>query len=642
MSSLRTYQKTLVNGYFTLHFDKYTPQEIVNICIYYCFLLDEFDAKNTSNKLSVIGTNNTIIQAVPDTNDKDTDGKEHENKQALPVLAATAMTKNIINSPAKYHWAFNITNSTSSKFNFLLIDNDTNNDYKCSSICSWWSFPSNNTVTLHMYLDTELKQVINKCNNVTEQIKITKWDEIKDCRLKIRISENINATVEIIEYHNSNLYTQQLLHNPYDPIANIGYAHTICDIQTKIKYYSKALYVCPYVNAWNNEYLSYLIKLKQYNQAYKHAIKFKKGQDSIATLVAYYYDIDKYDNAYNLLMLLHENILLKNDLYFEIAYCSSKSGDSDAALKYYQKYLDYHEDDETNKENTSICIGNMARIQCKNDRYEPALDLFLRLTQAQIDERNVNDDIAYCYRKMKQFDEAKIYYELHIKKNPNSCWAYKQISYLFDEIGDHKSETNCLLKALELARNDEEKGEIYTSLGVNEYLERNMKNAINYGKQALKCFSSTDVADGMVITLSNLGKYYYKINQYEQSFQYLSKAIGINSHYISCVGNYAIILYYLKRFDESVVYLKRCIQRKDEIKDFEMLPDCLYIYGMILNNRNEFDKSNEMCLEAIKCDYFQKYKDKKQIYMLLSDNYSKLLQYEKAQQYLMQANANNT
>merc|ERR1712176_853834 len=186
-----------------------------------------------------------------------------------------------------------------------------------------------------------------------------------------------------------------------------------------------------------------------------------------------------------------------------------------------------------------------------------------------------------------------------------------------------------------MGETDKDTHSIYTSLAVTAYLSENFEDAIKYNKKAMEY--STEKVKNMV-NHCNLGTLYRKMGQYDESLKYLSEAIKINPNNTACIGSYCVLLYHLKRFDEAIIYLKKCVENKDDDGDSELLPECLYIYAQILFDRNEFEKSNAKCIESISCDNFSGYKDKNKIYHLMSNNYSKLSQHDEAKRYVLKAN----
>ena len=57
--NLRWFEKSLVHGYWIINYNGYTPIDIIQLGLLYCFILDEF-AVNDKNSKCILGLNNTI------------------------------------------------------------------------------------------------------------------------------------------------------------------------------------------------------------------------------------------------------------------------------------------------------------------------------------------------------------------------------------------------------------------------------------------------------------------------------------------------------------------------------------------------------------------------------------------------------
>eukprot|EP01083_Nonionella_stella_P122293 367895_1 len=198
MQCLRPEEKYLVHGYFVLTFDQYTPKEIIDLCTLYCFVLDEFES-NTANNIEVKGVNHctAVIHAYLDR-----------------MPNGFMFTRNIIDTPGKYHWAFEVTNAQNATFDFQLWQSK----YQSTKICSCGS-QTNDVLTLHIYVDMATKTVVNKCGSKLETKKIGEdcdYD-LDKCKLKILMMGHVQSTtIELKAYHDSFRYMQQLQHDPLE------------------------------------------------------------------------------------------------------------------------------------------------------------------------------------------------------------------------------------------------------------------------------------------------------------------------------------------------------------------------------------------------------------------------------------------
>eukprot|EP01084_Bolivina_argentea_P115292 205048_1 len=60
VNSIKLSGRSLISGYFNNNFDKTTPAEIIQLCILYCLILDEFVTDNIESYCKIYGLNNTF------------------------------------------------------------------------------------------------------------------------------------------------------------------------------------------------------------------------------------------------------------------------------------------------------------------------------------------------------------------------------------------------------------------------------------------------------------------------------------------------------------------------------------------------------------------------------------------------------
>ena len=251
---LRPFQTSLVSQYFVSKFKRRAPKSIVELCVLYCFVLDEFISKH--NSWIINGINNTII--------------------AL-IIPGYVLGHNIISlrSTGKHHWSFKIEiTEPSANINFGFIDN--RNKFHASK--SIWPGMD----LLHIYLDLDNKIIVYKMNDYLNYFDMKQLglflhetdpsytNKIINLRIAIDIKimrayHNHNrGTIELIEYHDSNWYTERIWKNTNDAQAYIGYAQCCYDNDEKVTFYSMALQN-QYSNKWNKELLKLLSKQRNIN-----------------------------------------------------------------------------------------------------------------------------------------------------------------------------------------------------------------------------------------------------------------------------------------------------------------------------------------------------------------------------------------
>eukprot|EP01084_Bolivina_argentea_P152586 266157_1 len=595
---------TLLHGYCRLNFNNNIPNEIINLFTFYCFILDEFEYSIPNltaipNEQETILINNTIVTAT-DT---------------------YLLTRNSLKPIGQYHWSFKITNCAA-WITFGFIQNDHYiTGYKANPSDKW-----NDLIIFHVYFNCDTMTVVYDFevnqyyhNGSTIELKLNTFNDFKLCLHLIN-----SATIEMIDFSDVNWFIHQ---TDIDAITHIKYAESVPEIHEKIKHYSIALTQHPTVESWNNYYLNCLQKNDQHEKAYIHAMSYKKGHRAISKLIGYFCVHPKIkqnrkyiEYSHQLCRILTNKELKKYDLYFETAFCCYKFGDKPEAIKYYQLYHDQHQNNNTKQKRVTRCIGNMAKIYLHLNDIIKALELFLSLSKAEIDRRNFNSMIGRCYYQLKQYKKAIPFFETHLEQNPNECRIYRQISRTYSEIQEYEIANKYLERAFEIKDlSNDDKSYVYQVWGVNQYYQGDLYAGIECTLKAV------ELNPKYAVFYNNLGRYYYELGEYDESYRYLNHAITLNSAQRNIIGNYGIALFFQNRYDEAVFYLEKCLLHNDHSIRKQLVFDCFYFYGMILFDKGEFDKSIGKCLDAIHSDEFGEYKNKHKVYALLNKNYQQVM-----------------
>lgn len=128
----------------------------------------------------------------------------------------------------------------------------------------------------------------------------------------------------------------------------------------------------------------------------------------------------------------------------------------------------------------------------------------------------------------------------------------------------------------------------YHNLGVFYLMNGKFLNNINNfnaSNIAYKYLSSALKFEISELTLSALGYYYFWERQYSKSKDMYKKSLDINNGDISSIYNYALCLYYLNEYDDS---MKVCIHGMNLGKDDKELFAKLLIYNMLYINASTY------------------------------------------------------
>lgn len=192
--------------------------------------------------------------------------------------------------------------------------------------------------------------------------------------------------------------------------------------------------------------------------------------------------------------------------------------------------------------------------------------------------------------KKNKYNDAIDNYKKIVALNPTNLNKYLQeLGQIYEKQNMLREAIDCYINVLKTEKtNISTIGILTNQIGVcysniNEY-----ELAIQYFKKVLKIKELSDV-------YYNIGLCYIKLTSYFNAEINLLKAYQIEENYKTCY-NLAQIYYYIKQYDKSIEYYKKCIPNDDELlykssfsylskRDFKTGFE-LYDYRLMFNNVN--------------------------------------------------------
>eukprot|EP01083_Nonionella_stella_P047239 126432_1 len=668
---LRPFEKSLIRGYFKTNYAKYVPRDIFRLCLLFCFMLDEFSTivPPNSKGVSIEGLNNAAI-------------KMKYSSSSNPVI--TVIGRNIIKpNSGQYHWQLKVSNlskNTGSIKIGWLDAHHPRSDVK-PTITHPFSVASNTAHKniFNFYFDTDCMETCTmhqhyQSSKITESFS----NDASDYYFAIQFI-GCTAHVQLLEYHESNWYCKQ---NNSGHMMDIGLANCTYDETLKIKYYRNALRMNPSVTQWHNCYLLHLNGVGEYDTAYAHAIKYKKGMDGISELAESLIENRDIAKALALLSLLTPQQLNRTQSNLRYGYCLKQLGDNTTAAHYMELHLNQLEDDDDDSEyaDHEWCVLNTLQhlgwAYYHSSDFVNGLRVFKRLTHAQIVQYNIEGAFAHCLERDDPSAALKLY-KLYQLKYPHNPWTYLRMAELYQHEDDADEEQKeCLLKnielnndgegkchalwrfgeflqdkekdyvrahevyvkALDMTKNDDQRRGIYCSISINYHLVQEWEDAIKYGLEALKLKPNAPTL------ISNVAEYYFHAGQHQNSHKYFKKAMEYDALAPLTNGYFAMLLYEWKRYDEAMLYFEKYFEFLDGVRgdaNNGMKSKCYQVFADIFWKKGNYEMSIEQCIHAIEDKDFETYKEKDQIYYLLSRSYSKVMDFKSALQYLQKAKQGN-
>eukprot|EP01084_Bolivina_argentea_P300772 518713_1 len=303
----------------------------------------------------------------------------------------------------------------------------------------------------------------------------------------------------------------------------------------------------------------------------------------------------KYKEARDELLFAHNIVPQWEYPLYELAYTYLLQKDYKNALFWYKKYRDRIPNSSECNEKIVDLFEIMNDIKTVEKHYYDELN-----TDDGKNDFNVHCNYAkFLQRSKKEYEKSLIYYQ----------------------------------KALEIGLSYGQKEKCHIELGMLYYKLGDLNKAIDHTKDAL-LFDNR-----CAISLSNLGYFYLKKNEYKLAYKYLIKCIEIDEDYNLINGNLGNCLYEMKRYNESIVYLEKSIKKEIDLNDenIAIRQKCLDNYANILFMKNNYDESIKICQQLIEREDFAKYGNKDKIYYLISHNFEKLNNLDKALEFGLEA-----
>ena len=255
-------------------------------------------------------------------------------------------------------------------------------------------------------------------------------------------------------------------------------------------------------------------------------------------------------------------------------------GNNKKALDYFQKALAIAKKIQ-NEKLIGNSLNSIAILYHNQSRYEDALNYFresLKLREKTKDLRG----IAYCYNNMAKLYTIKgknpealnyLFKALKIKEGLNDktsiALTYNNIADVYKTQNKYDKALNYYFKSIKIKKELNEKSGIGISLmNVAEIysIEGKYEEALKTYFETLKIFEGLGIKRGIVQSLSNIGAVYIKLKEVNKAYNYLQKALDINSE-INDQSLESLILHLLANYHLYYKNYKEAIKNAEESLD---------------------------------------------------------------------------
>ena len=394
--------------------------------------------------------------------------------------------------------------------------------------------------------------------------------------------------IELGDYNESINILKYLLknNNKHEVAYNLGYSYyRINSYEESIKYFTQAILINP------EDYQTYYYLGLSYKnkKLYKQSLDaFKKCISLNSSLGLAHYELGLlYEMILNDdLAIQHFELAKKNetfdDLNYRLGMLYYKNQNFLKAMNPLKEYLLKHmEDYETMK-----IVGE---IFIQTNRYSEAIDIYYRLSDHEPNNKIYYNNIADSYYKLKDFDNALIYYLKVVELDEESYNVFIDIGTILNKKNLFAQSEAYLSKALDCGYPNKnllmqlgisyggQKKFLQSLITFKETLKFSLEDPILHYQigiiykelqifdlaiENLSFYLNTNKKDEM--TLSLIGSCYLELNEYEQAIQYFEKIYKLNNNNYNALFNIGKCYEKSKDLKNAARFFKNVIKKNPD------------------------------------------------------------------------------
>lgn len=260
---------------------------------------------------------------------------------------------------------------------------------------------------------------------------------------------------------------------------------------------------------------------------YKKALKYLRFGDYTAKATEYLYELmaevyEAQKDYYSALDFYKKALKFDrydDDVLLNISYCYSKLKDYELADKYADMAILLND-------KSAYSYYRKGTIMAAVERYDDAVEAFLKGVALEPDDIDYYHSISYCYSKTCEYELSLDYANRAIFLDKTNCYSYFRKAWALQEM-------------------------------------LNYGDAIEFYKKCIECDST------YVDAYANISFCYSKLKDFKKSILYANKAIMVNKDYAYSHYRKAWALHSLGKFDEAI---------EDYIEAIELDPTDVYNY----------------------------------------------------------------
>ncbi len=386
------------------------------------------------------------------------------------------------------------------------------------------------------------------------------------------------------EYENAMQVIERVEEYKLDTLEVKLYKAKILSITEKIEE-AKELYLNLLQEYPDNERLYYDLTyfnmdLENYDNALYYinkSIQLKDNIDKQYLLASVYKKKNLYDNALETYFNIIEQDAEASYAYNNIGLIYSERGEYEKAIKNLKTALEIDSTHPT-------VNNNLGEVYEKLEKYEEALEYYNKQLAIEEDDYYYINR-AWCYIRLRNFEEAKKDFSTVINANNENMYAWYGLGRVYKILKEYETAIENFKKVLELnieykyayrdigesyeqLKNYEESEKCYTEAiekfpdDETFYLDRGLlySNQDKYDKALEDYNKAIEINPNYAYAYNNMGVVYRDLKQYDKAIKYYHKALEIQPEYALCTNNLAFAYKKLKQYNKALKYYHKALK----------------------------------------------------------------------------------
>ena len=478
------------------------------------------------------------------------------------------------------------------------------------------------------------EKLLEKIENLNE---MEKYQEIIDLiealpaeQLNTELMGELGRAYNNIEEYEKGLEILKSIENEVGDTAlwnwRIGYSYFFLEDYTKAEKYFLKVYeqepdnekACDFLvgtyialgeieeeNGNSEKAVEYALEAKKYAKTRENKI------DTEIFLASLYNRHMRYTEAEEIL----RPILAKNkrdvEGNYELGYSLFKQERYEEALEYFLKLEKLNDADDWLYQKIGICYKNL-------DKKEEALKYYLKAVELDEEDTYSMSDIAWLYNVLGKYEEGLKYLERLEELGQDDAWTNGEFGYCLSRLERHEEAIKKLNHALEVEDEEKDIAHIHSLLGWS------YRQLEDYDKALEHYIQSKENGRDSAWINDEIGYCYKKKSDLKKALEFYLLAEKYDKNDLDLVSEIAWVYSILGEYKEGLKYTERAVKlgRNDAWINIQ--------YGACLANSNRFQEAIEKLEYALSLD---EEKDLAFAYSQLGWCYRLLGDYEKALEY---------